>query len=394
MTGVHDVAVAGGGLVGATVALALARAGRRVALMDQAEPRVQHGRLGVDIRNIACSPASRSVLEAAGVWSRLRAAPYRKMCVWEERGTAEIDFAAREVGRSELGWILENSPTVVALWAELAGEPGVDRVLGCLTGVEVLPDRVRVSVDGQEVQARLLIGADGARSAVRALTGTGITPLPTGHHALATVVRTERGHNGVAYQRFLLGGPLALLPSREPDLSSVVWSQSPDAAAERQALPEEAFCAALEEAVESRLGRVLAADHRPTFPLQQHVVDSFNPAGRVLLIGDAARVLHPLAGLGANVGFEDVREVLAVMARLPAGADPGTPGIWRPFARRRRARARMMVAAMAGFRYGYALSGPLPGWIRNRAVSWVDRTAAVKRQFIREALGLAPVASG
>ena len=413
MTELRDVAVVGGGLVGATAALGLARQGYQVTLIDHMRPRVRTGRLGVDIRNIACSPGSRAVLEAVGVWPALAPAPYRRMSVWEERGTGSLDFTAEEVGREELGWILENSPTVAALWEALLAEPQIEIVLGDLASLNASAEGVVVALaavaadggendtggvlqagSGREVRARLLIGADGGRSAVRTLTGVKTSTFATGHHVLATVVQTQKGHDGVAYQRFLLDGPLALLPSREPALSSVVWSQSPELAAERRKVPDDAFCAQVEAAMESRLGRVEAVDDRLAFPLRQHVTESFHPMDRVLLIGDAARVLHPLAGLGANVGFEDVRDLLAVCARLPAGADPGTPGIWRPFARRRRMRSRLMVAAMTGFRRGYALAGPLPNWVRNQTIRWLNGAGPVKEQIIREALGLGPLAAG
>ena len=111
-----------------------------------------------------------------------------------------------------------------------------------------------------------------------------------------------------------------------------------------------------------------------------------------LLVGDAARVLHPLAGLGANVGFEDVRDLLARISALPTGTDPGMTGIWRAFARKRRVRAQLMVAAMAGFRQVYAEGAPLRGWLRNSAISWVNQARPLKQQIIREALGLGPLA--
>ena len=394
MTSSHDVLLVGGGLVGAAAALGLARSGRSVVLVDRSRPKASAGRFGMDVRNIACSPASRALLEALGVWSSLHGAPYVRMCVWEERGTAALHFDAADAGRAELGWILENGPTVEALWQRLEAEAGVEIRIGTLDEIGVDADRVRVTVDGRSCTGRLLVGVDGARSAVRERVGVAVQTLATGQQALATVVRTEQAHQGVAYQRFLLDGPLALLPSAEPNLSSVVWSQSPDAAARRQALGDAPFCAELEAAIEARLGRIEATDERLTFPLQQHVVADFNPAPRVLLIGDAARVLHPLAGLGANVGFEDVRDLLAIVNRLPLAADLGAPGIWRAFARRRAVRARMMVTAMSVFRRGYAGSGPLETWVRNRAVDWVDHTPLVKSQIIQEALGLGPVATG
>lgn len=389
----YDVVVVGGGLVGATAALAIARRGLSVCLLDRQQPEPSRGAFGMDIRNIACSPASQALLAEVGVWDGLAPAPYVEMAVWEDRGTAALSFAAADANRAELGWILENSPTVLALWEQIRAHPGITLKLGAVVALESDADAVQIGVDDETVTARLLIGVDGARSAVRALAGVETQVLGTGQMALATLVRTECGHGGVALQRFLLDGPLAFLPSREPRLSSVVWSQSPAEAERRQGLSDTAFCAEIEAAIESRLGAVSEVDARFTFPLAQHVVEDFNPAQRMLLIGDAARVLHPLAGLGANVGFEDVRDVLAVLDRLPGGADPGHPGIWRAFARKRRTRAQLMVAAMAGFRYAYAESSPALTWLRNSAVGWVNTTETVKQQIVREALGLGPLAS-
>ncbi len=388
-----DVLVVGGGLVGATAALAIARRGARVALLDVRRPTLSHGVFDMDIRNIACSPASKALLTAVGVWEDLCPAPYVRMSVWEERGTAALDFGAQDAGRTELGWILENSPTVSALWTRIEKHPGIVLRLGKVTGLVSNEERVSVSIGEDELTARLLIGVDGARSAVRELVGVDVDVLATGQVALATLVKTKHEHEGVALQRFLLDGPLAFLPSREPKVSSVVWSQSPEEAARRQALPEAEFRAEIEAAIEARLGNVAAVDARFTFPLAQHVVRDFNPEQRVLLIGDAARVLHPLAGLGANVGFEDVRDLLAVLDRLPDGMDPGCRGLWRAFARKRRTRAQLMVAAMAGFRYAYAGSSPALTWLRNSAVGWINATGTVKQQIIREALGLGPLAS-
>jgi ubiquinone biosynthesis UbiH/UbiF/VisC/COQ6 family hydroxylase len=393
VTGSFDVLVVGGGLVGATAALAIADRGLDVGLVDRTRPEPSRGAFGMDIRNIACSPASKALLGETGVWSELAPVPYSRMEVWEERGSAALEFTAEEAGRSELGWILENSPTVCALWERIERHPRLTIRLGEVRGVSLQADEAKVDLTDGALRAGLIVGVDGARSAVRHLAGAELDVLATGQRALATIVRTECPHEGTALQRFLLDGPLALLPSRDGRASSVVWSQSPEQAERRLALSDEAFCAEVEVAIESRLGRVLEVDRRFVFPLAQHVVRDFNPHDRLLLIGDAARVLHPLAGLGANVGFEDVRDLLAVLDRLPAGADTGRPGIWRTFARRRRVRARLMIAAMAGFRQVYADGSPTFTWLRNSAVNRINRSAVIKRQVIREALGLGPLAS-
>jgi 2-octaprenylphenol hydroxylase len=388
-----DVVIAGGGLVGAVAALALAGLGRRVRLVERERPAPVCGRFGVDVRNVACSPASRALLQSVGVWPALRRAPYQRMEVWEEQGTARLEFSAAEAGRTELGWILENGQTLDALWTLLEREPRVEIVLGSVTEVDVGDACVRVVTGTESVTARLLVGADGTRSAVRSLLGVELDRQETGQHALATAVRTGTPHGGTALQRFLLDGPLALLPSRLPDVCSVVWSQSPDEAARRSVQDDDAFCAELTRATEGRAGTVLEVDRRLTFPLSQQLVRDFNPASRVLLIGDAARVLHPLAGLGANVGFEDVRDLCARARTLPVGMDLGAAGIWRGFARRRRMRARLMLAAMTTFKNAYGDGEPFRQWLRNVAVDWVNQARPLKRQLIREALGIGPLAA-
>lgn len=388
-----DIVVVGGGLVGALAALGIAQTGRQVMLVDRNRPQRQRGELGIDIRNIAVSPASRQLLEQVGVWSALHAAPYSGMQVWEERGTRSMSFLADEVGRPELGWILESSEVVCALWDVLAAMDNV--VLGtgaALEDVSTTQSEALLRTTEGEISCRLLIAADGARSRVRQALDVATDESDTGHHALATVVRTARGHGGVAYQRFLIEGPLALLPSTDPHLSSVVWSQPPEQAEHRAAIGAEQFCADIERCLEARLGKVQAVDQRFVFPLRQMLVQSFNPDPRVLLIGDAARVLHPLAGLGANIGFEDVRDLLEDLTAMPGSQDPGAAHLWGKFARQRRARSQIMLSLMTGFRRVYAASDPLSQWLRNTGVDWLNQAGILKSQLIKEALGLGPVA--
>jgi 2-octaprenyl-3-methyl-6-methoxy-1,4-benzoquinol hydroxylase/2-octaprenylphenol hydroxylase len=387
----YDVAVVGGGLVGAAAALGVAARGRSVLLVELAEPAVQRASLGMDLRTLAVSPASQALLENLGVWNALAAAPYRRMEVWEERGTRAMVFDAAEVSRAELGWIVESSPMVVALWEALRRSDNVvirpGRVLGLAAGTDVM----NLDLEDGTVAARLVLAADGAASALRTRLGVAIESRDMEQVALATVIRTARPHEGVAYQRFLLDGPVALLPGVDPRLCSVVWSQSPERAQHRQALGDREFATELERAMQARLGAVEAVDRRMTFPLKQQLAATFNPLPRVLLVGDAARVVHPLAGLGANLGLEDVREVLAVLAGIGSAGDPGAAGLWRAFDRQRRIRARLMLGVMSALRRVYARGDPLSQWARNAGVGWLDRAAPVKRQIMMEAMGLGPV---
>jgi 2-polyprenylphenol 6-hydroxylase len=390
----YDVAVVGGGLIGAAAALGLARQGRRVVVFEPAPPAAPTSRLGVDIRTVAVSPATRQLLEGLEVWRLLDPAPYRRMEVWEERGTRAMTFDAADVARDELGWIIENGPAALALWRALQLQDHLTVRSGPVSSACPGSDAVALDAGNDSAAARLVIAADGANSMVRRCLNVALDVRDVGHTAIATVVRTERPHRGVAYQRFLLDGPIALLPTREAQLTSVVWSQSPESAGRRVGEPDQTFCAELGRAVQHCLGGILAVDRRVAFPLQQQLAGSFNPHPRVLLIGDAARVLHPLAGLGANVGFEDVRDLLAVLAPLPAGGDAGSPGLWRAFDRRRLARARLMLGLMDALRRTYARGDPLSQWVRNAGVSWLDRAIPIKRQIMREAMGLGPVSGG
>lgn len=383
-----EVVIVGGGLVGALTAVLLGAQGRQVELLERSRPQRQVGELGIDIRNVAVSPASRQLLEAAGVWQQLTAAPYDRMCVVEERGTRQLEFAAQDVDRTELGWMCEHSEIVCALWGVLEGMDTVAlRVGDSVQDVATDAEQVVVTLDSGALTARLLIGADGNQSSVRGALGVAVREQATGHHALATVIRTELDHGGVAWQRFLLDGPLAVLPSCHRRLASVVWSQSAAAAERRMNQDADGFCVELAEQMEQRLGRVEAVDRRLVFPVSQMLAESFNPRPRVLLIGDAARAIHPLAGLGANVGFEDVRELVGVTEKLASRADVGAGGLWESFASQRRARAQMMLALMNGLRRIYAAPDPLTGWLRNVGVDWLDHSAQLKRQFILEAMG-------
>ena len=380
----------GGGPVGAAAALGLADAGRHVALIERRQPPIEAGALGMDLRTLALSPASQALLADLDLWNALQPTPYRAMQVWEERGTAAIRFEARDVGRAELGWMQESSPLAQAAWQRLAEHPNVELVVGeSPSAVEPQPDAVAIDVGDRRLRAALLIAADGAQSQVRQQIGVEAQAQDTGQVALVSVVRTTKGHNGTAWQRFLHDGPLALLPGRDERIAALVWSQSPAAAARRLDMEESAFCAELTRQSEACTGEICALDRRLAFPLVQSVAASFNPHPRTLLIGDAARVVHLMAGLGLNLGFEDVHGLL----RTAQGAlDPGAPGLWRTFARRRKARAQAMVRLLAALQGFYGFKQPAVQWLRNAGVRLVNDFAPLKRQIIIEAMGLGPLA--
>ncbi len=384
-----DVLVAGGGLIGASAALALSRRGFKVALVDRGEPPVMKGNLGFDVRTVAVNPASVALLTELDVWRAFAPCPFTCVYACEERGTRHIEFLASEVDRAELGWIIEVSPSVAVLWAAIKRQNDIALVTGSIETVDASSSGVKLRAGDTEITAQLLIAADGANSSIRTKLGVGAGRFETQQSAIATVVEIERDHGHMAWQCFLKDGPLALLPLPSRDgrfFSSVVWSQTDAVAQQLMTLDDAAFIARLNQCIDARFGAIRAVDKRFSFPLEQLVASSFQPAPRVLLVGDAARVLHPLAGQGVNLGFEDLNEILRVATHVKA-ADLGNDELWQGFARRRRLRAEVMVRAMDAFAAAYRLSDPGLNWLRNVAVDLLNAAPALKRQLMKEALG-------
>ena len=384
-TGPYDAAVVGAGLVGASAALALGRNGFRVALIDRQRPRQAAGELGFDIRSVALS---RSSLDLIGI--DVPTNPICEMCVWEEHGGGRLTFSAREAGVEALAWMVESSRVCVAIADECDGMANVDWIEDIVSSVECRNSGVTLAFPNGSVAARLLVAADGVDSKVRELAGVDVADRSDGDAAIATVARTEDPHRDIAYQRFSAEGPLAFLPLPDPTCSAVIWSTDRKTTDELAALDDAAFTAALDAASEHALGRTVMIDRRFTFPLPQRIVRDFNPIPRILFVGDAAHTLHPLAGQGLNLGLEDVASITEEAVRDPA--DLGRAGRWRGFALRRRARAEMMIALMRALRDVYAYGGPVGRWIRNSGVRMVDAAPAIKRQLVREAMGIGVLA--
>ena len=377
--GPYDAIVVGAGLVGATAALALGRAGRRVALVDRRRPAAARGRLGFDVRTVALTPACFEFLGVDVTDARIR-----RMRVWEEEGTGHIEFDSAAVGCDALAHVVEVGAASAALWQAAEALDGLDVRCGAVSGLSEGAGALQVSVGGATLLGRLVIAADGADSEVRRLAGVEALGRGDFDAALATVVRTERAHGDMALQRFGRHGPLAFLPLPDAHCAAVIWSQDRAVTERLGALDDAGFLAALDAASEGALGPLEAVDRRYAFPLAQRLVRDFNPRPRLLLVGDAAHTVHPLAGQGVNLGIEDAARLLDV---AEGATDLGRPNLWRGFARRRRARAEAMVALMTALRSAYGYGGPVGRWLRNVGVRGLDATPAAKRWLIREAMG-------
>jgi len=390
----YDLIIVGAGMVGAALACVLGRERMRIAVLDRALPPPFDTAGEVGLRVSSISPASQRLLEIVDAWPVIRAtrlSPYERMQVWDSgppRG--EISFDSAELGIAELGHIVENALIQHALLAHVAELPAVSLFVPGQPAT-ITPDDgvVRVALDdGRSMSARLLVGADGASSRVRELAGIASTGADYAQEAVVAHVRSERPHARTARQRFLPTGPLAFLPLAD-GCSSIVWSTTPEQA---QALVEseaDAFAAAVTEASEGVLGALALASARAKFPLRRQHAKAYT-AERVVLVGDAAHSVHPLAGLGVNLGFMDAAALgEIVLDAVRAGEDPGDPRALRRYERWRKGENLAYMTALDALHRLFSNRDPLLASLRAFGLGAVDRMAPLKHAFARRAMGMA-----
>ncbi|MGW8310178.1 MAG: UbiH/UbiF/VisC/COQ6 family ubiquinone biosynthesis hydroxylase [Thiogranum sp.] len=387
----YDVVIVGGGLVGLSLAAALGRADFTTAVVEAREPSLDWEEGSVDLRVYAVSRASENLLRQLGAWSAIepRAWAYTDMHVWDAGGGGDIHFDSAELGEPALGHIIESRVMERALLEVLATVPSVVRICPADIGeLRQTGDRRQVELkDGRVLSAALLVGADGKQSRVRDHAGIHARVSDYGQQALVAVVDCERGHDATAWQRFLPTGPLAFLPLRD-GRCSIVWSATTDEARRLLALNDSAFCEALGEAFDYRLGKVLAVGERALFPLYRQHAERY-VAPRLALVGDAAHVIHPLAGQGVNLGFKDVRELTAVLSGARGRRrDIGALTVLRRYERARKEDNLATMFAMDGFKHLFGSRVPPVRWLRNAGLDLVDRATPVKHLIMRTAMGL------
>ncbi len=385
-----DILIAGGGMVGATLACALGESGLRVGVI---EPQVSQATTGeYDLRVSAITPASQTVFENLGVWPGVRAqrvSPVEAMHIWEDRSVLNFDSA--EIGEPCLAWIVENRVLVAALGERLRAMPEVRWFTpASLAAVEIGEDVVQARLDdGRILSTRLLVGADGAASRVRAAAGIGWLRHDLAQSAIVAVVKTERPHARIAYQHFLPTGPLAFLPLDEPQTVSIVWSADTIRAAELMQLDDTAFNTELQSAFGDLLGRVQLASPRAAIPLVLGFAEAYT-AHRVALIGDAAHTVHPLAGQGVNLGVLDAATLAdTLLAVAHAKRDPGMQPPLRRYERARKGADVGMQLVTGGFRYLFGSSLPRLRPLRDAGLALTERFPPLKNYFMRRASGLA-----
>lgn len=447
-----DVVVVGAGVVGATAALALARDGLQVALVEAREPArwqagpvqggpphasaipgspldpgqdlsgqnqpshqpgeyqpdraparsAQSGALESppgDLRVYAFAPDNAALLDDLGVWRGVceaRAQPYRAMRVWDAAGGGEIVFDADAFGRRELGWIVEHALLVDRLWAAL---PAAGVQLLCPEQVVALEqgdgDASIELASGRRLRARMVVAADGADSQLRRLAGIDTTTHDYGQRGLVAFVDSERPHQATCRQRFLPGGPLALLPfvgaddaGREGHRSSIVWTLPEAEAARLLGTDEAAFLRELEAASGATLGGLRLASKRVAFPLRRQLAQAC-VAGRVALVGDAAHVVHPLAGQGVNLGLRDVAALRAVLLAATARkVDIGAPSRLSRWARQRRSENALAAHAFDGLNRLFSSDAVTATLLRGPLLGLAGRLPPLTHALWRHAAGL------
>lgn len=397
MSDQFDIIVVGAGMVGSLFAAALRESGLRVALIDGQPPKKPEVSGPFEPRVSALTRASERMISNVGASALLadtRFCRFTDMDVWEADGTGHVHFSAREIGEPHLGIMVENRLLQWALTEVAIASPQVEFICpDQLKHLERLPQSWQVSLaSGRTVQAPLVVGADGALSAVRAQAGLSLKELDYHQHGIVTTVRCEQPHQNTAWQRFLPTGPLALLPVLTQDGDahhcSIVWTLD-DAEVERvMALDDEAFCRELGIAFEHRLGRITQADRRFKFPLRARHADAYAKEG-VALIGDAAHTIHPLAGQGVNLGFLDAavlaEEILHARAR---GLAVDEYSVLRRYSRRRRGHNALLMHSMTGFQRLFGADDLSLRLLRNVGMRAFDKLGPVKNQVMREAMGL------
>ena len=389
----YDLVIAGGGMVGSALACALGDTDLRIALLEGTPPAQIRPDAETDIRVSAISRASQRIFAAVGAWDGMtawRVSPFRDMRVWDATGSGQIHFDSADIGEPLLGWIIENRIIQFALLERVRQLPNIE--LLCPVALETaqrLADDWRVRLnDGRELTTRLLIGADGAQSTVRQLAGIATGGWEYGQKAVVANVATGEPHQQTAWQRFLPTGPLAFLPLHD-GRCSIVWSTTPDQADALLAMDEAAFRAALGEAFGWRLGAISAVGARGAFPLRlQHSHCYVKPG--LALIGDAAHVVHPLAGQGVNLGLLDAATLAEVILDAIAnGQDMASWKTLRRYERWRKGDNLLMLAVMDGFKRLFGTSLPPIALIRNIGLNLADAAGPLKNQIARQAMGLA-----
>ena len=389
-----DVLILGGGMAGALLGASLAHTNLSITMVDRlAKPTMPTGDAATRVS--ALNMASQALLRGCGAWQHIpegRLCAYTDMVVRDAEATGLVAFSCRMTDTTELGWIVENDAVTAALYQQIEEATQVRWMAeAAVTDLVFHKDNWHaVLADGSQIQASLLVGADGARSLVRQATGIHASTKDSGHVALVARLASTQSHNGYARQWFRQSGPLALLPLfGDGHQCALVWSLWPSEANRLRELEDAAFAREVTDASEGMLGELSVLGGRAAFPIHEQHVSSYY-ADKAVLLGDAAHVIHPLAGQGINLGMLDAGVLAEEIHRaLGRGLPCWHTMVLARYQRRRRLHNNIMLHAMRGMKNLFETSAPPLLLARNSGMSLVNRSHLIKRLLARQALGLA-----
>lgn len=386
----YDVLIIGGGMVGATLGCALGGSPLRVAVLEDAPPPEFSPDQPHDLRVSAVSVASASILKTVGAWQGVtarRCCPFRRMRVWEAAG--DVEFRSEDINEPVLGHIVENRVVQLAVLDRLKDFANVDLLCPVKTRkIDYAASGTVVELeDGRTLKGRLLIAADGGYSRVRQVAGMGVSGWDYSQHALVLTVDTGYGQQDITWQRFVPAGPQAFLPLDGPH-ASLVWYNTPDEVKRLKALDDADLLRALRETFPDCLGEITAITAKGSFPLKRQHALNYTKEG-VALIGDAAHMIHPLAGQGVNIGLLDAAALAQTLIEARRkGKDIGSAKTLQDYEAMRRSNNLVMMTTMDLFYRVFGTASAPLRLARNLGLGLAERIKPAKKLAMRYAMGL------
>ena len=382
----HDVIIVGGGMVGAALAARLGHTGISIGLVEQGDaPSSPCG--DYDLRISSLNARSLAFIKASGTaLPEERSCPFRHIDVSNQDGTGHSLFSAEDSDMNDFGIFIENRTLQYALWQRLETLPSVTCYTQCapLSTIAASDNRLLELDNGKTLSASLIVGADGANSTLRALVGISVTSYDYHQRAMIINVETELPQQDVSWQVFTPTGPLAMLPL-PGHRASLVWYDRDETTKTREQLDDEALKTAIETAFPTRLGKLTRIVARASFPIKRQHAQRYI-GKRLALIGDAAHVVHPLAGQGLNIGLHDADTLADIIVK---GRDPGDPVNLFRFECQRRAANQAMIAATDTFHHLFTGAKPLRQ-LGDLSLQLAERFPFAKRMMMQQANGLNP----